>query len=122
VDSFNLKYEIAARESLKAWRPLPSGFDLDYRLSVKFSCRTDSMGYFMFHDCDFRLIAPSRAYKDFELCLSEQFGIRAFMGGRWFPVELAEPFLQDVRGDKMPIVEKDLIARYLLSDLHSEYA
>lgn len=122
VDSFNKKFEIAARESLKAWRPLPSGFDLDYRLSVKFSCRTDSMGYFMFHDCDFRLIAPSRAYKDFELCLSEQFGIRAFMGGRWFPVELAEPFLQDVRGDKMPIVEKDLIARYLLSDLHSEYA
>ena len=122
VDSFNVKYEIAARESVKAWRPLPSGFDLDYRLSVKFSCRTDSMGFFMFHDCDFRLIAPSRSYKDFELCLSEQFGVRAFMGGRWFPVELAEPFLQDVRGDKMPIVEKDLIARYLLSDLHSEYA
>ena len=74
----------------------------------------------MFHDCDFRLVAPSRAYKDFELCLSEQFGVRA-MGGRWFGVELAEPFLQDVRGDCMPQVEKELIARYLLSDLHSEY-
>ena len=122
VDSFNARFKVAARDPVKAWRELPSWFDLDYRLSVKFSCHTDSMGFFMFHDCDFRLIAPARAYKDFELCLSEQFGIRAFMGGRWFPVELAEPFLQDVRGDKMPIVEKDLIARYLLSDLHSEYA
>ena len=122
VDSFNVKYEIAARDCVKAWRPLPSGFDLDYRLSVKFSCRTDSMGYFLFHDCEFRLLAPSRSYVHFELCLSEQFGIRAYMGGRWFAVELASGILQDVRGDRMPIVEKDLIARYLLSDLHSEYA
>ena len=122
VDSFNVKYEIAARDCVKAWRPLPSGFDLDYRLSVKFSCRTDSMGYFLFHECEFRLLAPARSYVHFELCLSEQFGIRAYMGGRWFAVELASGILQDVRGDRMPIVEKDLIARYLLSDLHSEYA
>jgi hypothetical protein len=122
VDSFNLKYEIMARDYVKAWRPLPSGFDMDYRLSVKFSCRTDSSGYFMFHDCDFRLIAPSRSYVDFELCLSEQFGLRAYMRGRWFPVELCVGYLQDVRGDKMPAVEKDLIARFLLADLHRDYA
>ena len=59
---------------------------------------------------------------DFELCLSEQFGLRAYMHGRWFPVELAVGYLQDVRGDKMPAVEKDLIARFLLSDLHCDYA
>ena len=122
VDSFNSRFSIAARDPLAAWRQVPSWFDMDYRLSVKFTCRTDSMGFFMFHDCDFRLVAPSRAYKDFELCLSEQFGVRAYMGGRWFPVELTEGYLQDVRGDKMPQVEKDLISRYLLSDLHSEYA
>lgn len=122
VDSFNSRFSVLPREPVGAWRELPSGFDLDYRLSVKFSCRTDSLGFFSFHECDFRLVAPLRAHKDFELCLSEQFGIRAFMDGRWYPVELSAGYLQDVRGDKMPQVEKDLIARYLLSDLHSEYA
>lgn len=117
VDSFNNRFSVPARESVKAWRELPSSFDLDYKLSVKFSCRTDSMGYFVFHDCDFRLGSPLRAHKDFELCLSEDFGIRAFMDGKWYPVELVEGCLQDVRGDKMPIVEKDLISRYLKTDL-----
>lgn len=117
VDSFNARFSVPARDSVKAWRPVPSWFDFDYRLSVKFSCRTDSMGFFVFHACDFRLQAPLRAYKDFELCLSEDFGIRAFMGGQWYPVELVEGYLQDVRGDTMPLVEKDLIARYLKLDL-----
>jgi len=122
LDSFNRKYERLAASPSAAWRSLPSGFDFDYKLSVKFSCRTDSGGYFTFHDCDFRLIAPSRSYVNFELCLSEQFGIRAYMGGRWFPVELAVGYLQDVRGDEMPAVEKDLISRFLLADLHRDYA
>lgn len=122
VDLFNRRFEISARDPVKAWREVPSWFDLDYRLSVKFSCRSDSAGYFIFHECDFRLVAPQRAFRHFELCLSEAFGLRAYMDGRWYPVELAEGLLQDVRGDKMPLVEKDLISRYLLSDLHSEYA
>lgn len=44
------------------------------------------------------------------------------MGGKWYDVELAEGFLQDVRGDTMPIVEKDLISRFLLKDLRADYA
>lgn len=122
VDSFNARFSVLAMDQEHAWRPLPSWFSLDYRLSVKFSCRTDSLGFFTFHDCDFRLCAPLRAYKNFELCLSEQFGVRAFMAGQWYEVELAERCLQDVRGDKMPIVEKDLIGRYLLSNLRADYA
>ena len=122
VDSFNARFSVSPRDQLAAWRELPSWFDLDYRLSVKFSCRTDSSGYFVFHECDFRLQAPQRAYRKFELCLSEAYGLRAYLDGRWYPVELADGILQDDRGDRMPIVEKDLIARYLLSDLHSEYA
>lgn len=51
-----------------------------------------------------------------------RFGLRAFMAGKWYDVELAERFLQDVRGDYMPIVEKDLIARFLLKDLRADYA
>ena len=122
VVSFNERFAVAPRESVKAWRALPAGFYLDYKLSLKFSCRTDSMGYFTFHDCDFRLVAPLRAYKNFELCLSERFGLRAFMAGKWFDVELVDRVLQDVRGDKMPIVEKDLISRFLLKDLRADYA
>ena len=122
VDSFNERFEVSALDERPAWRPLPAGFDLDYKLSIKFSCRTDSLGYFTFHDCDFRLVAPLRAYKNFELCLSEQFGIRAFMDGKWFPVELAEDCLQVVRGESMPIVEQDLIGRYLLSDVRAMLA
>lgn len=119
VDSFNERFAVTPRESVKAWRPLPPGFNLEYKLALKFSCRTDSMGYFSFHECDFRLVAPARSYKNFELCLSERFGLRAFMAGKWYDVVLAEGLVQDVRGDKMPIVEKDLIARFLLKDLRA---
>ena len=122
VQTFNERFSVPARSCEKAWRPVPSWFNLDYRLSVKFSCRTDSLGFFTFHDCDFRLVAPLRAYKNFELCLSEQYGLRAYMDGKWFPVELAEPFLQDTITDMMPHVEKDLIARYLLSDMRAMLA
>ena len=121
VDSFNERFAVPPRDTVKAWRPLPPGFDLEYKLSLKFSCRTDSLGFFTFHDCDFRLVAPARSYKSFELCLSERFGLRAFMGGKWYDVELAERFLQDVRGDYMPAVEKDLIARFLLKDLRADF-
>lgn len=121
VDSFNERFAVAPREIVKAWRGLPPGFDLDYKLALKFSCRTDSMGFFTFHECDFRLVAPLRAHKNFELCLSERFGLRAFMAGKWYTVELADEFIQDVRGDKMPAVEKDLISRFLLKDLKADF-
>ena len=122
VDSFNAKFFKLARSKEIAYRPIPENFDFDYKLSVKFSCRTDSRGYFTFHECDFRLIAPARSFKKFELCLSEKFGIRAYMAGKWYDVELAENKVQDCYGDRMPIVEKDLIGRFLLKDIHSEYA
>jgi len=52
------------------------------------------------------------------LCLSESYGLRGFMNGRYYDVELYEP-LCDVVGDSMPLVEKNLIYRYLLADTHS---
>ena len=122
VETYNEHFAHKPRSCLSAWRKLPDWFDFDYRLSVKFSCRTDSHGYFTFHDCDFRLSAPNRAFRKFELCLSEKFGIRAFMAGKWYDVSLAENKIQDCYADKMPFVEKDLIARFLLKDIHSEYA
>lgn len=122
VEEFNDKFSVKAREPVKAWCSISQDFNLDYKLSLKFSCHTDSMGYFTFHDCDFRLVAPFKACKNFELCLSEQFGVRAYMAGKWYEVKLADKYLQDCYGDRMSIVEKDLISRFLLNDLHSLYA
>lgn len=122
LEEFNERFAIAPREADPAWRAIPKGYDMDYKLSLKFSCHTDSMGYFTFHDCDFRLGSPLRAFKKFELCLSEQYGIRAYMDGVYYPVELAEGCIQDTISDKMPIVEKSLIARYLLSDIRASTA
>jgi transposase len=122
LDAFNKRFAIAPKDMTPAWRELPQGFDMDYKLSLKFSCHTDSMGYFTFHDCDFRLCAPLRAFKKFELCLSEQFGIKAYMDGAYYPVELAEGIIQDTITDKMPIVEKELISRYLSASLREGIA
>jgi hypothetical protein len=122
LDAFNKRFAIAPRDTTPAWRELPQGFNMDYKLSLKFSCHTDSMGYFTFHDCDFRLCAPLRAFKKFELCLSEQFGIKAYMDGAYYPVELAEGIIQDTITDKMPIVEKELISRYLSASLREGIA
>lgn len=122
IDNFNALYSRAPRNNISAYRKLPEHFDFDYKLALKFTSRTDSRGYFTFHECDFRIIAPARSFKKFELCLSERFGIRAYMAGKWYEVELAENKIQDCYGDKMPIVEKDLIGRFLLKDIHSEYA
>jgi len=122
LEEFNERFAVSPRDSGSAWMPIPKDFDLDYKLSLKFSCHSDSMGYFTFHDCDFRLCSPLRAFKNFEFCLSEQYGVRAYMDGSYYPVELAERCIQDTVSDAMPIVEKDLIARYLLSDIRAGIA
>lgn len=122
VISFNAKFARVPISSDSKWRRLPSGFNLDYKLSVKFSCRTDCKGNFVFHNCDFELLAPLRACKNFELCLSEQYGIRAFLNNKWYEVKLKEKILQTCVCDTMPQVEQDLIARYLLNDIHADYA
>lgn len=63
---------------------------------------------------------PRALYSDkkFTLCLSEEYGIRALLDGKYYDVELAEP-LVDVAGDKMPYVEKELLYRYFYADTHS---
>ena len=54
----------------------------------------------------------------FTLCLSENYGLRAYRNGKYYDVELAEPMC-DCVGDPMPAVEKDLIYRYFYADRHS---
>jgi hypothetical protein len=51
--------------------------------------------------------------------ISEKFGVKALVDGKYYDVTL-EDVLTSVRGEDMPIVEQDLISRFLLSDVHSD--
>jgi hypothetical protein len=80
--------------------------------------RTDSYGVFLFHDHYFSLCSPRKSCVYFTLCLSESFGLKAFINGKFYNVELCD-VLSDTVTHVMPEVEKDLISRYLLNDLHT---
>ena len=115
---FNEEFAIKARSPISRWHALPRHFNIDYELAIKFRCHTDSYGVFLFHEHYFEVIAPRRSHIRFILCLSESFGLRAFYNGVFYPVSLCDT-IGSVRGGTMPMVEQDLISRYLLSDLHS---
>ena len=116
---FNSEFSVRSHSSISRWHRLPSRFNLEYELSIKVRCRTDSYGVFLFHDHYFELHSPRRSCVRFTLCLSESFGLRAYYEGKFYPVSLCDT-LGTVRSGKMPDVEQDLISRYLLCDLHSQ--
>ena len=120
VDDYNARFAVPAADSAKHWLAAPA-VDLDFLMSVKSEKKTRADGSFVYHGYLFRLIAPRASCVDFTLCLNERYGLRAFMGGKYYPVELCEP-LCDVVGDVMPYVEKELIRAYLLSDTHDNRA
>ena len=116
---FNAEFSIRAASPVSRWKPLPPHFNIEYHLSIKLPRRTDSYGVFLFHDHYFELDAPRKSHVKFTLCLSESFGLKAFINGRFYPVKLCDT-LSTFRGSEMPMVEQDLISRYLLNDLHSQ--
>ena len=116
---FNSEFAVRSRSPLSRWHKLPRRFNLEYELSLKIPRRTDSYGVFLFHEHYFEVVAPRRSHIKFTLCLSESFGIRAFYNGTFYPVSLCDT-LSTTAGKTMPMVEQDLIGRYLLSDLHSK--
>lgn len=116
---FNQEFAVKSRSPLSRWKPLSPRFNLDYQLSIKISRRTDRYGVFLFHDHYFEIEAPRKSCVKFTLCLSESFGLKAFINGRFYPVVMCDT-LSQVRCGTMPMVEQDLISRYLLNDLHSE--
>jgi hypothetical protein len=117
INTLNQDFSVSARSPRKLWRKCPE--NLDYLLAIKFRKRTDSMGYFLFHSHYFRITAPRVCHKDFKLLISEKFGVKALVDGKYYDVTL-EDVLTSVRGEDMPIVEQDLISRFLLSDVHSD--
>ena len=94
--------------------------NLSYLLAIKIRKRTDQYGIFNFHNQYFELLAPRKCHVYFTLCISEQFGIKAFYQGKYYDVALTDDFIAAVRGDRLTHVEEDLINRFLLSDVHSD--
>ena len=116
---FNAEFSVRSRSNISRWRSLPKQFNIDYELSVKVRCRTDSYGVFLFHEHYFELQAPRKSCIKFTLCLSESIGLKAYINGKFYPVTLCDT-LSTTSGRTMPMVEQDLIGRYLLNDLHSQ--
>ena len=116
---FNSEFQVQSRSQFTKWRKIPHSVNLDFLLSIRVPRRTDSYGVFLFHDHYFELQAPRKAHVHFILCMSEQFGIKAFMNNRFYDVVLCD-VLSDTITHSMPEVEKDLISRYLLSDLRGK--
>lgn len=116
VAAFNARFAVSPQNRRTAFSPVPAGINLEHLLSVKVRRRTEENGLFMFHGYTFRLCAEHPAFRDFTLCLSEQSGIFALSGGKYYPVRLADTLGSGA--DSMPEVEKDLVRRYLLADIH----
>lgn len=118
IDGFNARFSVKAQKPELNWKTPPHNSDFDYLFSVKAEKKTHADGHFTYHGYKFNLLAPRKACVKFTLCLSENYGLRAYVNGVYYGVELAEE-LCDVVGDKMPIVEKDLIYKYFYADAHS---
>jgi hypothetical protein len=116
---FNSEFQVPSRSQFTKWRKVPHSVNLDFLLSIRVPRRTDSYGVFLFHDHYFELQAPRKAHVHFILCMSEQFGIKAFVNNRFYDVALCD-VLSNTVTKKMPDVEQDLISRYLLSDLRGK--
>ena len=119
LPKFNKEFSVTARSCVSRWRPLPESFNLEYETSIKVPRRTDQYGVFLFHEHYFELHAQRKSCVKFTLCLSESFGLKAFMNGKFYDVSLCDT-LSVTSGRTMPMVEQDLISRYLLNDLHSQ--
>ena len=116
---FNQEFQVPSRSQFTKWRKVPHSVNLDFLLSIRVPRRTDSYGVFLFHDHYFELQAPRKSHVHFILCMSESFGLKAYMNNRFYDVTLCD-VLSDTITHTMPEVEKDLISRYLLSDLRGK--
>ena len=118
IDGFNARFAVEAQDLALHWKNPPADCDFDFLFSVRAEKKTRANGSFIYHGYKFNLLAARAACVSFTLCLSENYGLRAYMGGKYYGVELAEP-ITDCVGDSMPIVEKELLYRYFYADTHS---
>ena len=117
IDGFNARFAVPPQDSALHWKAPPHCADFDFLFSVRTEKKTRASGSFVYHDYQFNLLSARSSCVRFTLCLSENYGLRAYRDGKYYDVELAEPMC-DCVGDPMPAVEKDLIYRYFYADRH----
>ena len=118
VDDFNAQFAVPAQDSALYWQAPPAGADFDFLFAVRSEKRTKADGSFIYHGYRFRLLSACAANVRFTLCLSERYGLRAYMDGKYYNVALFDA-LCDCVSDTMPIVEKELLYRYFYADTHT---
>lgn len=118
IDGFNARFAVPPQDSALHWKAPPHCADFDFLFSVRTEKKTRASGSFVYHGYKFNLLSARSSCVRFTLCLSENYGLRAYRNGKYYDVELAEPMC-DCVGDPMPAVEKDLIYRYFYADGHS---
>ena len=118
IDGFNARFAVTPQDSALHWKAPPHCADFDFLFSVRAEKKTRASGSFVYHGYQFNLLSARSSCVRFTLCLSENYGLRAYRNGKYYDVELAEPMC-DCVGDPMPAVEKDLIYRYFYADRHS---
>lgn len=119
IDGFNARFAVPAQNEALHWKCPPSAVtDFDFLFSVKKEIKTHADGHFCYHGYRFRLLSARASCVRFTFCLSESYGLRAYVGNKYYDVELLDD-ITDVVGDTLRIVEKELIYRYFYADKHS---
>lgn len=117
VAGYNRRFAVIPQNAELHWQKPPTTVDYDYLFSVRQDKKSKDDGTFIYHGFKFKICSPKSSCVNFTLCLNESFGLKAYVSGKYYDVELTEP-LCSVVSDQMPEVEKDLIYRYLLADTH----
>lgn len=118
IARFNKRFTVPARDPAIHWKTPPfDDVDFEYLFSVRINKRTRADGSFIYRGFSFRIDAPGSSRASFTLCLSESAGIRARVGGAYFPVVLTGTSARTVSA-----VVGELIRRSFLADTHSEKA
>ncbi len=121
IDGFNRRFTVPPENPEPHWKSAPHDTDFDFLFSVRAEKKTRSDGTFVYHGYKFALESSRTSCVRFTLCLSESYGIRAFIGGKYYGVKLCDA-IGDCIGDTMTQVEKNLIYRYFYTDTHSRRA
>lgn len=113
IKYYNNHFARPAKKQDTFWREAPA--DLDTILCAQIPRHTDTNGCFSFHSYKFAIVGCSRcACKDIVLHISER-GIEAKVDNKMYSVRMLD-IIQDVIGDNMPQVLKDICYRYLYAD------
>ena len=112
IEMFHKEFSIE-REHASIWRSVPCNFHKV--LCSKFMRKTNSQGTFSFQGYQFKVCVKVYANQNFELCIFKD-GIKALIDNTYYDVKL-EDEITDVLGERMSGALKNIITKYMYSDV-----